>query len=30
MLQAIYDIARRNLTISRPTYTNLNRLGFYS
>ena len=24
--QAIYDIARRNLDISRPTYTNLNRI----
>ena len=29
MLQAIYDIARKNLTINRPTYTNLNRLGFF-
>lgn len=24
--EAIYDICRRNLDISRPTYTNLNRL----
>ena len=24
--QAIYDIARKNLDITRPTYTNLNRL----
>jgi tubulin alpha len=26
ILEAIYDICRRNLDIERPTYTNLNRL----
>jgi tubulin alpha len=26
VMQAIYDICRTNLDISRPTYTNLNRL----
>ena len=29
IMQAIYDIARKNLTINRPTYTNLNRLRFF-